>query len=113
MQRLYPILVAILLIQPAKAHANCYVFVNNTNATITWHFDYNTPVGPGNVVSIQMIPHGRYPVQGQWCWNNTGGFHATVRLDNGQYKTSWNGALIMGDHAGVSPSGTYSLEPRQ
>ncbi len=105
------IIVATGLLLPAKARANCYVLVNNTNATITWRFRYNSAIGAGNPISIQMIPHGRYPAQGQWCWNNTGPFQATVLPDNGNYKVSWNGTFVMGDGSGVSPSGTYSLEP--
>jgi hypothetical protein len=104
-------LIAFASLAVSMASANCYVLQNNTNYTQTWHFSYNTPIGNGQITQLQMIPHGHYPPNGQWCWNGTGGFHATVTVDNGAYKTSWQGNLTLGDGAGVSPSGTYSLNP--
>lgn len=91
--------------------ANCYVLQNNTNFTQTWHFQYNTPIGQGQLTQLAMQPHGHYPTNGQWCWNGTGAFHATVLVDPGAYRVSWNGPFVMGDGSGVSPGGTYSLNP--
>lgn len=95
----------------AVSSANCYVLQNNTNYTQTWHFQYNTPIGAGQITQLQMQPHGHYPGNGQWCWSGTGGFQATVNVDNGAYKPSWHGPFVMGDGTRFSPSGTYSLNP--
>jgi hypothetical protein len=106
-------LVAVFLCgaKPNLARANCYVLENNTNATQIWNLLYNSPIGEGLPVRIVMIPHGRYPASGQWCWPNTGNFQATVTLGFGAYRVSWPGSFIMGDGPRVSPSGTYALNP--
>lgn len=101
---------ALLNLTPCLASANnCYSLENNTNFPQTWHFQYNVPISAGQPVQLNMIPHGRYPGGNGWCWNGTGGDHATVTVDPGKYVTSWRGPFVMGDGSGFSPPGRYSL----
>lgn len=111
MRRLLELMSFLLILSSGRAYANCYVLQNNTSFTQTWRFQYNTPIGNGQITQLQMIPHGHYPTTGQWCWNGTGSFRGTVLVDPGAYRPSWNGSFVMGDGGGVSPSGTYSLNP--
>jgi ribonuclease BN (tRNA processing enzyme) len=98
------------LVMATAARANCYVLQNNTDQPQKWAFSYDTDVGPGQLRALTMAPHDRYPSEGQWCWNGVP-WKATVRVAAGSYRRSWSGAFVMGDGNGVSPSGTYTLEP--
>jgi hypothetical protein len=92
------------------ARANCYVLQNNTDQEQKWGFSYDTEVGPGQIRTLTLAPHGRYPSEGQWCWDRVP-WKASVRVDPGYYSRSWSGAFVMGDGEGVSSSGVYTLEP--
>jgi hypothetical protein len=66
--------------------ANCYVLQNNTQYPQTFHFHYNVPINAGQITQLTLIAHSRYPVNGQWCWDDsTKGMLATVSIDNGAY----------------------------
>ena len=112
MSRLCVVFVSLLWLSSAgisSLFANCYVLQNNTDFAQTWHFQYNTPISGGEITQLNMVAHGHYPPTGQWCWNSTGTFQATVTVDPGAYRVSWAGPFIMGDGNGFSPSGTYAL----
>ena len=90
--------------------ANCYVLQNNTDAKQTFHFRY-TGLVKDVLVSLTMIPRGRYPPQRPWCWNTPDGYYGSVQVDSGSYRASWTGQPVMGNGPLGYPSGTYSLNP--
>jgi hypothetical protein len=100
---------ALILLFTSICSANCYYLENNTGKIQTIHFDYDSPVGRAVMTSLQIQGHDKYPPDVNWCW--TGDSWATVRVDGGDYKVSWNGPLIFGNGPNASPSGTYSLNP--
>jgi Ricin-type beta-trefoil lectin domain-like len=109
--RLRVALIALALLgvgQVARAD-NCYVLTNRTSSTQTWRFSYDGNVPFGSPISIAMIPSGRYPVDGPWCFHTPDGIYVRVSLDNGGLTTSWTGQLILGNGPLAYPSGTYSL----
>jgi hypothetical protein len=111
-KRIAWLMVLASLYEASALAANCYVLKNNTQYPQTFHFHYNVPIDAGQVTQINLTPHSQYPVNGQWCWDDsTKGMTATVSIDNGAYVISWKGTLVMGAGGFVNPSGTYSLNP--
>lgn len=103
------LLVAALFVTPSAATAqqNCYVLQNESSTTISLAFKYNLPSAPGSntIVKLDLQPKGRYPVQGDWCFNP--GLIATVTyvLPN-NVEQSWSGPLTIGNGVGVLPGQT-------
>lgn len=114
----YPWLMGVIIFTPAMLQANCYVIRNtNSNGNIELRFQYNGPIPEGGVTQATVFPNQQFPLGGgQWCWNNTGSYSATVfssgpghlRGPNGQ---EWRSALVLGDGGTFSPSGTYTIGP--
>ena len=105
-------LFALVLVAAPAVYANCYVLENRTDTTIKLQFDYNGPVGSGTVTAVELVPNGRYPVRGQWCWDTRPDQWAKVIVaTTGNFRPSWEGQLVLGNGGPAYASGRYSLIP--
>jgi hypothetical protein len=96
----------------ATAYGNCYVLENRTSTPVKLQFNYNGPVGTGTVKAVELAPNGRYPSRGEWCWDTPADRWASVDVSSSaEFKTSWNGRLVLGNGGPAYASGRYTVQP--
>src|SRR5262250_3132047 len=100
---------AMLLILPfaaALADTHCYGFRNDSSEVVALSFAYHPSIG--NVITGAALEPGKtYPFDGRpWCWNLPEDTTATVTVV-GPGAPQWKGTLVLGNHSGTAPSGTY------
>ncbi|HVN46117.1 MAG TPA: hypothetical protein VMT66_12890 [Steroidobacteraceae bacterium] len=90
----------------ARADTHCYEFRNDSTAIATLSFSYQPAIG-NVIVGVALDPGKTYPFDGRpWCWNLPEEVSATVAV-SGAAVPHWKGTLVLGNHVGTAPSGTY------
>jgi hypothetical protein len=94
---------------PCTAQQHCYSFKNSSTGNAHLQFAYNSsaPAGFGTITSADIQPGQTWPAQ-PWCWSTPPGFSATVVV-SGAGILPGNGPVIMGNGAGTSDSGVYTI----